>query len=83
MARSAISYDSASSQFFIMLEENSNLNGQYAAFGYVVKGMNTVDAILLDTIEYVTSSDGAIPNKKKQAVIKSENYVYTPETSEK
>ena len=86
MARST-AYNSASTQFFIMLEENSNLNGQYAAFGYVVKGMNTVDAILLDTIEYATSSDGVIPNKKKQAVIKSayvlENYVYTPETSEK
>lgn len=38
-------YDSASSQFFIMHRANSSLDGKYAAFGKVVAGMETVDAI--------------------------------------
>lgn len=37
--------DSATSQFFICLEEDSSLDGQYAAFGKVVYGMDTVDEI--------------------------------------
>lgn len=44
MAR-ASDYDSASSQFFIMQETNSSLDGQYAAFGTVTSGMEVVDAI--------------------------------------
>lgn len=49
MARNAISMDSASSQFFIVLDSNPNvaasLNGKYAAFGKVIEGMSIVDAI--------------------------------------
>lgn len=37
--------NSASSQFFIMLEDNENLDGEYAAFGRVIAGMDVVDAI--------------------------------------
>ena len=37
--------DSASSQFFIMHADNPSLNGKYASFGYVVNGMEVVDAI--------------------------------------
>ena len=37
--------DSASSQFFIMQEDNKDLDGKYAAFGYVVEGMDIVDAV--------------------------------------
>ena len=37
--------DSASSQFFIMQETTSSLDGQYAAFGTVTSGMEVVDAI--------------------------------------
>ena len=37
--------DSASSQFFICHQDAPHLNGQYAAFGYVVQGMDTVDEI--------------------------------------
>lgn len=44
MARTMVN-DSASSQFFIMLETNSNLDGQYAAFGRVIAGMDVVDEI--------------------------------------
>lgn len=38
--------DSAGSQFFIMVEEASHLDGNYAAFGKVIEGMETVDAIV-------------------------------------
>ena len=44
MARSS-SFDSASSQFFIMHRDGTYLDGQYAAFGYVTKGMEVVDEI--------------------------------------
>ncbi len=39
------SYNSAGSQFFIMTENLSSLNGEYAAFGKVISGMETVDNI--------------------------------------
>ena len=44
MARS-MSPDSAGSQFFIMHEDAPHLDGQYAAFGKVISGIETVDAI--------------------------------------
>ena len=44
MARSQ-SPDSAGSQFFIMHEDSPHLDGQYAAFGKVVEGMDIVDKI--------------------------------------
>lgn len=44
MARAA-DPDSAGSQFFIMHGNASYLDGQYAAFGKVVDGMDTVDGI--------------------------------------
>ena len=44
MAR-AQDVNSASSQFFIMHDNSSYLNGQYAAFGKVTSGMEFVDAV--------------------------------------
>ncbi len=44
MARSMMP-DSASSQFFIMHEDAPHLDGNYAAFGHVVEGMDAVDEI--------------------------------------
>lgn len=44
MAR-AMDPDSAGSQFFIMHQDAPHLDGQYAAFGHVVEGMDVVDAI--------------------------------------
>ena len=44
MARSK-AYDSAGSQFFIVHQDSPHLNGGYAAFGRVLEGMDTVDAI--------------------------------------
>ena len=37
--------DSAGSQFFIMHDDGPFLDGQYAAFGMVIEGMDVVDAI--------------------------------------
>ena len=45
MARLSSDYNSASSQFFIVHKTSAHLNGQYAAFGYVVSGLEVVDAI--------------------------------------
>lgn len=44
MAR-AQAMDSAGSQFFIMHQDAPHLDGQYAAFGHVVSGMDAVDEI--------------------------------------
>jgi len=44
-AARAESPDSANSQFFIMLAPNATLNNKYTAYGRVIEGMATVDAI--------------------------------------
>ena len=45
MARSK-ELDSAGSQFFIMVADGTYLDGEYAAFGKVISGMDTADAIV-------------------------------------
>ncbi|WP_432662189.1 peptidylprolyl isomerase [Wukongibacter baidiensis] len=45
MARSSAP-DSAGSQFFIMVKDSPFLNGEYAAFGKVIEGMEAVDKIV-------------------------------------
>lgn len=44
--------DSAGSQFFIMHADAPHLNGQYAAFGKVVEGMEAVDEIAAVPTDY-------------------------------
>ena len=44
MARAQVP-DSAGSQFFIMHKDSPHLDGDYAAFGMVIEGMEVVDAI--------------------------------------
>ena len=44
--------DSASSQFFIMHEDAPHLDGQYAAFGKVIEGMEVVDEIANSLTDY-------------------------------
>jgi peptidyl-prolyl cis-trans isomerase B (cyclophilin B) len=45
MARS-MSPDSAGSQFFIMVASSPHLDGQYAAFGKIIEGMEAADRIV-------------------------------------
>ena len=51
MAR-AFDPNSASSQFFIMHKDAPHLDGQYAAFGKVVSGMEAVDEIAAIPTDY-------------------------------
>lgn len=51
MAR-AMDKNSASSQFFIMHADAPHLDGQYAAFGKVMEGMETVDEIASVPTDY-------------------------------
>ena len=37
--------DSAGSQFFLMHQDSPHLDGQYAAFGKIVEGIEVVDSI--------------------------------------
>lgn len=46
MARTSASMDTAGSQFFIMTDAAPHLDGQYAAFGKVISGMDVVDRIV-------------------------------------
>ncbi|HHU71920.1 MAG TPA: peptidylprolyl isomerase [Clostridiales bacterium] len=48
MARS-LDKDSASSQFFIVHQDSTFLDGEYATFGYVTEGIEIVDQICEDT----------------------------------
>ena len=45
MAR-AMDPNSAGSQFFVMVDDAPHLDGAYAAFGKVIEGMDTADAIV-------------------------------------
>lgn len=51
MARLGNDYNSATSQFFIVLSDDakSSLDGMYASFGKVTEGMDIVDKIVKDT----------------------------------
>lgn len=51
MARS-MDYDSAGSQFFICHADSTHLDGQYAAFGKVIDGMDVVDSIASVSTDY-------------------------------
>ncbi len=67
MARSSAP-DSASSQFFICHADASWLDGSYAAFGWVVEGMEVVDAIA--TVNYsFTDSNGSVPSAEQPTIV--------------
>ena len=63
MAR-AFDPNSASSQFFIMHANAPHLDGQYAAFGKVVSGMETVDEIASIPTDYSDRPKIAVRIKK-------------------
>ena len=63
MAR-AYNPNSASSQFFIMHKDAPHLDGQYAAFGKVVSGMEVVDEIASIPTDYSDRPKIAVRMKK-------------------
>lgn len=67
MARTGDDPNSASSQFFIMHKTTSSLDGQYAAFGYVVYGMDVVD----DIAETEVTGSSQSPKPIKDVVMTS------------
>ena len=67
MARSN-NLNSASSQFFIVQQDSTFLDGQYAAFGFVTEGMDIVDRICEEA--QPTDNNGSIA-KDRQPVIES------------
>jgi len=62
--------NSGSGQFFINNVDYPYLDGSYAAFGYVISGMNVVDEITENTAKY-GNYNGVISDVSKQAVIES------------
>ena len=76
MAR-AMNPNSAGSQFFIMHQGAPHLDGQYAAFGHVVEGMETVDAIAATPTNF---SDRPLdPQRIKSITIVDEGEIAEPE----
>ena len=61
-------FNSASCQFFICNADSPHLDGDYAAFGKVIEGMDVVDSITFATVGYA-DRNGAINDASKQAVI--------------
>lgn len=76
MARSS-DYNSASSQFFIVQKDTTSLDGQYAAFGKVISGMDIVDKIAKVKVE----DDNGTVSKENQPVIESIRVTQKDETS--
>lgn len=74
MARSQ-SYDSAGSQFFIVLGNASHLDGYYAAFGKVIDGWSNIENIVSNE-EIIDLESGKLKNNLtlKKAVVDLKNY---------
>ena len=66
--------NSAGSQFFIMVEEATHLDGEYAAFGKVIEGMETVDAIV--SVERDSSDKPLEDQKIKSVTVDTKGYDY-------
>ncbi len=77
MARNNQSYNSASSQFFIVQQDSTELDGKYAAFGHVINGMEIVDKIAQETI---VEEDGESVLKENQPIIESIQIISKDET---
>lgn len=68
MARKSSPMDSARSQFFIVHQDSTRLDGDYAVFGYVTEGMEIVDEICANA--YVVDLNGTVP-AEYQPIIES------------
>ena len=68
--------DSATSQFFICNADSPHLDGYYAAFGYVISGMDVVDAITEYGVQY--TFNGIIYNQSLRPTIESVRLISKP-----
>ncbi|MED3553091.1 peptidylprolyl isomerase [Cytobacillus praedii] len=66
--------NSAGSQFFIMVNETTQLDGQYAAFGKVIEGMEVVDSIV--SVERNGSDLPLKEQKMKTVKVDTKGYSY-------
>lgn len=64
-------YNSAGSQFFIMQEDNTNLNGLYAGFGKVTEGLEIVDKIAETEVQTATDENSEASTPVEAPIIKS------------
>jgi len=60
-------YNSASSQFFILLKDYKSFDGQYASFGRVTKGLDVLDAISANASP--ADSDGTIIPEEQPRIL--------------
>ena len=59
--------NSASSQFFICHQDSEFLDGQYAAFGHVLSGMEVVDKVCEEAV--VVDNNGTVPAEYQPVII--------------
>lgn len=63
--------NSASAQFFICHADLAHLDGNYASFGYVIRGMSVIDELMEDYAQYADPENaGMIFELENQPVIK-------------
>jgi len=78
MARSG-QPNSAGSQFFIMVADSTHLDGQYAAFGQVISGLEEVDRIV--SVKRNRSDKPDVPETMKTVTVDTFGETYeAPET---
>lgn len=66
--------DSAGSQFFIMAEESTHLDGEYAAFGKVIEGIEAVDTIV--SVERDSKDKPLEDQTMKSVTVDTKGYPY-------
>ncbi|NMB32862.1 MAG: peptidylprolyl isomerase [Clostridium sp.] len=71
MARTGMSYDSASCQFFIVHGDSPHLDGDYAAFGKLTEGMDVLDKIADTPVETNPQNPREVSLPKQEIKIKT------------
>ena len=70
--------NSATSQFFITLADSAkySLDGKYAGFGYVIEGMDVVDAIAEALYDYAYNSYGFVTDEYAVTIVSAKIIKY-------
>ncbi len=69
--------DSAGSQFFVMVQDSTHLDGEYAAFGKVIEGMETADKIVSAKTDFRDKPEESQIMKKVTVDLNGQQY-YEP-----